>query len=297
MEVLENVRGRLQLEWVFQAVTDVIHPASFQAGTDQIPVISLGSETEQYWQPGTCSAWGGESAYRYFTRAIKWVQSGNCSAIVTAPLNKKALSKAGINFPGHTEILAHYTGKERAWMMLDTGELRAVMVTLHMGLCDALKKLSKETVLETIEITDKALRQIGFENPRLGVAGLNPHAGENGLFGKEEELWIGPAVRKAREIGINVTGPCSPDTVFIRHRQGEFDAVIALYHDQALIPLKLTGFGNSVNITLGTPIIRTSVDHGTAFDRAEQYDADPSSMTAAIKMAIKLSRNQSFRLN
>ena len=175
--------------------------------------------------------------------------------------------------------------------MLECEKLRAVMVTLHMSMKNVLEQLSPSKIHETIEVTDQALKRMGFDRPRIGVAGLNPHAGENGMFGDEEMNTIFPAIEDAKQQGILASGPYSPDTIFLRHQAGEFDAVVAMYHDQALVPLKLIGFGKSVNITLGLPLIRTSVDHGTAFDRAAEFNSDSSSMEAAIQSALRLCKN------
>ena len=175
--------------------------------------------------------------------------------------------------------------------MLECEKLRAVMVTLHMSMKRVLEQLSPSMIHETIEVTDQALKRMGFDRPRIGVAGLNPHAGENGMFGDEERFTIVPAIEDAKQQGILASGPYSPDTIFLRHQAGEFDAVVAMYHDQALVPLKLMRFGKSVNITLGLPLIRTSVDHGTAFDRAATFNSDSSSMEAAIQSALRLCKN------
>ena len=288
--VLEKVRDKLGLDLDLLKKDPETVPEMQQEMETQIPVLDLGEHSNE-WQPGTCSRWGGESAFRFLNTAIQWTQQGRADAIVTAPLNKEALKKAGHDYPGHTDILAEVTGHPRAWMMLECEKLRAVMVTLHMSMKSVLEQLSPSMILETIEVTDQALKRMGFDRPRIGVAGLNPHAGENGMFGDEEMNTISPAIEDAKQQGILASGPYSPDTIFLRHQAGEFDAVVAMYHDQALVPLKLIGFGKSVNITLGLPLIRTSVDHGTAFDRAATFNSDSSSMEAAIQSALRLCRN------
>jgi len=288
LQVLEEVRKRLQLDLVFSRIDLDEWSKSRKDQNSRIPVLDLGQQSLNDWEPGTCSSWGGDSAFRFLNKAIQWTLEGRIDAIVTAPLNKEALKKAGHDFPGHTDILAEVTGRSRAWMMLECAGLRSVMVTLHISLREVLEQISRPMILETIEVAHQALLQMGLEYPRIGVAGLNPHAGENGLFGDEERLQITPAIEDALQKGIQASGPFSPDTIFLRHRSGEFDVVVAMYHDQALVPLKLMGFGKSVNITLGLPLIRTSVDHGTAFDRAASFNSDPSSMEAAIKAAIRL---------
>ncbi len=254
----------------------------------QVPVLDLAVAEGRHWELGTCCAWGGASAFRFVREAIEWANSGSLAALVTAPLAKEALQAAGHAFPGHTELLSHYTNGARSVMMLAVDQLRATMVTLHMSLRQVLETLTPELVGEVLQITHDALIQMGVPHPRLVLPGLNPHAGENGLFGREEQDILEPALEQARRAGIQVTGPLPPDTVFLRHAQGEFDAVVALYHDQALIPLKLVGFDRAVNVTLGLPIIRTSVDHGTAFDRAPLFQANPGSMIAAIAMARQM---------
>jgi 4-hydroxythreonine-4-phosphate dehydrogenase len=216
---------------------------------------------------------------------------GEIHAVSTAPINKEAIHKAGSPFPGHTEIFANLTGltpKDVA-MLLIAGKLRVFHVTAHESLRHACELTKKERVLETIKLAHKSLKDLGIEEPKIAVAGLNPHAGEGGLFGDEEIKEIAPAIKLANELGINAIGPFSPDSVFFRASKGEFDGVVAMYHDQGHIPLKLIGFTNGVNVTIGLPIIRTSVDHGTAFGRAGKGYADPTSMSEAIKLAATMS--------
>lgn len=278
-------------QWLGEPVALRRCPPDLQALPEQaegVPVLDLAVQEARQWSLGTCCAWGGESAFRFVHEAIRWAQERRIAALVTAPLAKEALQAAGHRFPGHTEMLSHYTNGAHSVMMLAVDNLRATMVTLHMSLRGVLETLTPELILDVIQITDQALRQMQIPSPRLVVPGLNPHAGENGLFGSEEQEIIVPALEQARQMGIEVTGPLPPDTVFLRHQKGEFDAVVALYHDQALIPLKLIGFDRAVNVTLGLPILRTSVDHGTAFDIAPRLQADPGSMVAAIRMALQL---------
>ena len=253
-----------------------------------VPVLDLAVQKEHLWQPGQLCAWGGESAYVFLKTAIDWALENKIAAIVTAPLSKEALHAAGHFFPGHTEILAHHTNGASPVMMLTVDGLRAIHVTAHMSLKEAIATLSTERILEVMQIAHKTLKQMGIEQPTLGVPGLNPHAGENGIFGTEEQEIIVPALKAAQQQGIACQGPVSPDAVFLQHRAGKFDAVIALYHDQAHIPLKLLGFERGVNVTLGLPLIRTSVDHGTAFDRAALFQSDPSSLMHAIYLAHQL---------
>ena len=256
-----------------------------------IPLIDLTVKRGKKWEHGICNKWGGESAYQFIIKAIKFAKNNKIDAVVTAPISKEAIVEAGHMFSGHTEILSHHCDGRRSVMMLVVDELRASMVTLHISLRQVLESLSKEKILEVMEITDNGLKKMGIPKPILGIAGLNPHAGENRLFGDEEETIIRPAMDLARKKGINCLGPFPPDTIFLEHLKGLFNVVIAHYHDQALIPLKLYGFDRAVNITLGLPIIRTSPDHGTAFKLAPLFKANPNSMIEAIKVAIKIARS------
>jgi 4-hydroxythreonine-4-phosphate dehydrogenase len=236
----------------------------------------------------------GVLSYRYVEKAIEFCQTGAISGMVTAPINKYGLHLAGIPYPGHTEIIAEKTGAKKYAMMLAGDRLKVVLVTMHCALRDVPILLTKEKIHEIISITDRALRRdFGIQNPRIAVAGLNPHAGESGMFGHEEEDIIAPAIDLSRAAGIDATGPYPPDTVFYSAVNGRFDAVVCQYHDQGLIPLKLLHFRDGVNITLGLPIVRTSVDHGTAYDIAGKGKADPSSLIAAVDMAYNIIRNRS----
>ncbi|MBF0289442.1 MAG: 4-hydroxythreonine-4-phosphate dehydrogenase PdxA [SAR324 cluster bacterium] len=256
-----------------------------------IPVLDLTVSTDREWQPGKLCAWGGESSYCFLTEAIQWALKKKIGAIVTAPLCKEALHAAGHFFPGHTEILSHHTNGSMPVMMLAVDQLRAIHVTLHMSLREAIAALTPERIVKVILIADKALRQMGVEKPRLAVPGLNPHAGENSLFGTEEQEIIIPAIEEAQRLGVDCQGPFPPDIIFLHHRDGLFDAVVTLYHDQAHIPFKLLGFERGVNITLGLPIIRTSVDHGTAFDRAARFQSNPQSLIQAVGFARQMIAN------
>lgn len=239
---------------------------------------------------GKVNAAAGEAAYRYILRGIDHTQRRRCRALVTAPISKEALHLAGHDYPGHTELLAERAGGVPVRMMLANDELRTVLVTIHLSLRDAIDQLTLPNVLQTIELAHAALRGAGIIAPRLAVAGLNPHAGEAGRFGREEIDVIAPAIAAARAHGIDASGPHPPDTVFMRARGfREFDAVIAMYHDQGLIPVKYLGLDQGVNITIGLPFVRTSPDHGTAFDLAGRGQADPASLKAAIRQAHRLS--------
>ena len=244
-------------------------------------------------EPGQISAACGRAAYIYIERAIGAALKRKIHGVVTAPIHKEALSLAGVKFPGHTEIFTALTGAKRSCMMLYSGKLTVSMVTTHIGYHEVPGKLSAERVLNVIELTAQAMRQILPREPYLGVCGLNPHAGEHGLFGnQEEETCVEPAVRRAREQGIRVDGPLVPDAAFTANVRKKYDAIVTLYHDQGHIPFKMLAFDTGVNITLGLPIIRTSVDHGTAFDIAWQGKADPTSLYSAIGVAANLARTR-----
>jgi 4-hydroxythreonine-4-phosphate dehydrogenase len=234
------------------------------------------------------SADAGLAAYESICDAVRDARSGAVAAIATAPVNKLAFAAAGLPWKGHTDLLAHLTGASRAVMMFWSKPLKVVLATVHVPLTDVPGALTPETLTATIDITAAALPRFGLERPRLALAGLNPHAGEDGLLGSEEREVLLPAVAAARARGIAIDGPFPGDTIFVRASRGEFDAVIACYHDQGLIPIKLLAFGHAVNVTLGIPIIRTSVDHGTAFDIAGKGVADAGSMIEATLLAAAL---------
>lgn len=239
--------------------------------------------------PGAISAACGKAGYQYIEHAIKAALAGRIDGVVTAPIHKEALHLSGAKFPGHTEIFTALTGAERSCMMLYSDKLTVSMATTHIGYHEVPKKLSVDRILNVIQLTAQAMKQILQREPRVGVCGLNPHAGEHGLFGhREEESFVEPAVKAAREQGIRIEGPLVPDAAFTAAQRKRFDAIVTLYHDQGHIPFKMLAFDTGVNITLGLPIIRTSVDHGTAFDIAWRGKADPSSLFSAIKVAAGL---------
>jgi 4-hydroxythreonine-4-phosphate dehydrogenase len=249
---------------------------------------------------GQVDARGGEAAWRCVVRAARLALAGEVCAVVTAPLSKQAMQAAGHLYPGHTELLAELAGGADVRMMLANPELRTVLVSIHLPLREAIECITSENVFSTIAITHFALERAGIHRPRIAVAGLNPHAGEGGSFGSEEQDSIAPAIARARDRGIDASGPYPPDTVFMRARGlREFDVVIAMYHDQGLIPVKYLGLDAGVNITIGLPFVRTSPDHGTAFDIAGQPGpdgrglADPSSLIAAIEQAARLADRRS----
>jgi 4-hydroxythreonine-4-phosphate dehydrogenase len=240
--------------------------------------------------PGVLSADAGRIAYDTIVRAVNDATRGVVDGIATAPINKEALRLAGLAWNGHTDMIAHLTGSSRVAMMFDSEALRVVLATVHVALADVPRALTRNVLEDTIALTAHELPRFGIAVPRIAVAGLNPHAGEHGLFGRGEEMVIEPAVATCRAAGLNVSGPFPGDTVFVRAHRGEFDVVVACYHDQGLIPVKMLAFGQAVNVTLGLPIVRTSVDHGTAFDIAGKGIADPQSMIAAVLLAARLAR-------
>jgi 4-hydroxythreonine-4-phosphate dehydrogenase len=258
---------------------------------DVILVIESDDASEEF-QVGIDAAESGRASARYIETAVDLWREGKIDAIATAPISKKALSLAGYEFPGHTEFLAHLTGTTRVVMSFFAGDLRVVLLSTHISLRDAIEKVTSENLTSLIIFSSHELERLLRRKPKIAVAGLNPHASEGGLFGDEERRAIIPAIVKCRQDHkIDVSGPYSPDTVFLRSFRGEFDAVIALYHDQATVPVKSLSFGSAVNVTLGLPLIRTSVDHGTAFDIAGKGVADAGSMIAAINLAANLVKN------
>jgi 4-hydroxythreonine-4-phosphate dehydrogenase len=242
--------------------------------------------------PGQLSAEAGRAAYDCIVRAVADAQSGVVDAIATAPVNKLALAHAGLPWKGHTDLLAHLCDVSEVRMLFYARELIVVLATVHIPLAEVPRQLTRQQLLDTLRLTGAAMPQFGVERPRIAVAGLNPHAGEDGLLGGEEQSTLIPAIDEARSLGLDVAGPLPADTVFTRASRGEFDAVVACYHDQGLIPIKLLAFGRAVNVTIGLPIVRTSVDHGTAFDIAGKGIADPSSMIEAVLLAARLAAHR-----
>jgi len=269
-------------------IKDVKIPVSGAYKYGLIDVLCLSKLNKDKISWGKPSVQTGKAMIKYITAAIDIANSGDIGAIVTCPINKAAMQKAGSRFSGHTELFADRTKTKSFAMMLAGRRLRVVLVTIHIPLKNVSAELSKERILKTIQITWDALHnKFGFEKPRIAVAGLNPHAGEKRMFGDEEEKIISPAIDSARKKGFHVSGPFPPDTVFYHAANGRYDAVVCMYHDQGLIPFKLLHFTDGVNTTLGLPIIRTSVDHGTAYDIAGTGKADPGSLVAAINMAAE----------
>ncbi len=246
---------------------------------------------------GEISPRAGRASIEYVLQAIDAALQKKIDAVVTAPIHKEAIHLAGFNFPGHTELLAEKTGAKDIAMMLMGGPIRVILVTTHLALREVPQTLTRENIEKKIRLAHQAMLDLGFHSPRIAVAALNPHAGEHGLFGKEEERIIVPAVAQTQKEGIDVTGPLPPDTVFHQAYHGRFHAVVSMYHDQGLIPLKMIAFEKGVNVTLGLPIIRTSVDHGTAFDIAGQGKADPSSLREAVSVGLQLAAKRINKKN
>ncbi len=254
-------------------------------------VVLYGPSSDQeieHFQRGRVSADAGRAAYEAIVTATSDARAGRIDAIATAPINKEAFAAAGIPWRGHTDLLAHLTGSPRVAMMFYAEALRVVLATVHIPIAEVPRALTRDVIEGTVELAARELPRFDIAHPRLAVAGLNPHAGEHGVIGTEDDDVIAPAVAALCGKGINVAGPFPADTIFVRAMRGEFDAVIACYHDQGLIPIKLVAFGQAVNVTLGLPIVRTSVDHGTAFDIAGKGIADPASMIEAIRLAARL---------
>ena len=257
--------------------------------TDASLMVDCGAIAAARINPGKISAACGRAGYVYIEKAIAAALRGKIAGVVTAPIHKESLNLSGVKFPGHTEIFTALTGAKRSCMMLHSDKITVSMVTTHIGYQEVPKKLSVERVLNVIELTAQAMKQILVRAPRIGVCGLNPHAGEHGLFGRhEEEKFVEPAVKLAQKKKINAVGPLVPDAAFTTNVRKKFDAIVTLYHDQGHIPFKMLAFDTGVNITLGLPIIRTSVDHGTAFDIAWQGKADPTSLFSAIQVAAEM---------
>jgi 4-hydroxythreonine-4-phosphate dehydrogenase len=254
------------------------------------PLIYHLDNVKGHVEPGVESGAAGRAAAEYIEAAVELCALGACEAVSTAPINKRALFLGGYSFPGHTEFLQHLTGAEECAMAFVASNLRIVLLSTHVPLSEAIRLVQRERIVRVARLADRELRRWGIAHPRLAMAALNPHGAEGGLFGVEESAEIVPAVDDARAQGIDLNGPYSADTVFLRASRGEFDAVVSCYHDQAMIPVKCLSFGEAVNVSLGLPFIRTSVDHGTAFDIAGRGVAEHSSMVAAITLAARLAR-------
>jgi len=285
LERLRQAGEIVGLSLAFNAV-DKPSDGKYKAGTVDVIDLAVVPADLPF---GKLSPAAGEAAFRFVERAAQLAMSGEADAICTAPLNKEALQSAGHKFPGHTEMLAHLTGTKEVSMLLSAPKLRVIHVTTHLGLIDAIAKINPGLVERTIERAHDTLVKAGITNPRIGVCAINPHAGEHGLFGHgEEEEKIEPAIRNCIERKWQVEGPLPADTLFYRASRGDFDCVVAMYHDQGHGPVKVLGIEAGVNITVGLPVVRTSVDHGTAFDIAGTGKADERSMLEALRQGIEL---------
>ena len=287
LSVLKQAAGHLKIKPAFNVVTDVK-----KAAADAVNVFDLKKIKTNDFAIGKVSAACGKAAYAYILKGIELAKKGIAAGVVTNPINKEAFRLAWINYPGHTEIFADETGVKDFSMLFYLDGVGVAHVTTHCSLRQAIELISAHRVISHIRLLDKAMKRLGIKRPRIAVGGLNPHAGENGLFGDEEKLHIIPAVEQARGEGINAAGPYPPDTVFMRAFQKEFDGVVSMLHDHGFVALKSRDFDHGVNITIGLPIIRTSVGHGTAFDKAGKGTASEESLLTAVNAAWLLYKNQ-----
>jgi len=299
-EVFRDIVRRLQLPVTINAISAVAQ-ARFKPG--EIDVFDLKNVDMKQLQFGEISAMAGNASFEAVKKVIELALAGEVDATVTGPINKKSINEAGHHFAGHTEIYAHYTGTQKYAMLLVEENMRVIHVSTHVSLREACDLVKKPRIIQVIELLHNGLKQLGVNNLRIGVAGLNPHAGDSGLFGTEDDGEIRPAVEEAKKMGYDVDGPVPADTLFSKAATGAYGGVVAMYHDQGHIPFKLTGFSwnaqkkqmdsvKGVNITMGLPIIRTSVDHGTAFEIAGKGIASPDAMVLAIEAAVQLSKNK-----
>lgn len=284
-------------------LNEIKNPSEATGEYGVIDFINLGYLKPGSWKYGEAQELCGEASFNYITYAIKLAMDKEIGAVITAPINKEALHMSGHKYSGHTEIFAEYTNTPKYGMLLASGNLRVIHVSTHVSLREACDRVKKDRVLEVIKLAKEGVNLLGIENPTIGVAGLNPHCSENGLFGTEEEKEIIPAIEEAKKQGINVEGPMPPDTIFSKGLGGQYDIIVAMYHDQGHIPLKLSGFKmdpltkkytsmSGINCTIGLPVIRASVDHGTAYGKAGEGRALEESMLDAIFAGITMSKNK-----
>lgn len=299
--VFNQYLRRLRLPWRLETVDD---PERWSVSPGRLPIVPVfeteedaGRPSRAMPKPGRLSAAGGRLAARAIEHASAWAQAGHLDAITTGPIHKVGLARAGYPFEGHTEFLAALTGSGHVGMMMIGGGLRIMLATIHLPIRDLPSRLTPRKILTAIQLTHRAMRDwFGRPDAAIGVAALNPHASDQGRFGDEEARLIAPAIARARRSGIRATGPYPADTLFHRAHRGEFDATVAMYHDQALIPIKLLAFGRAVNLTVGLPFVRTSVDHGTAYDIAGKGIADPGSLREALQLAAMLACKSKKRI-
>jgi len=290
--VLEKAVRDLRLQL---AVQPIAAPADARPAPGRLDVIHMDNVDLAKHQWGRPNAASGKAVVEYITRAVELASRHEVDAITTAPISKEMMNAAGHDFAGHTELLAHLTGAKEYGMLFVGVGLNVILATIHHALRDVPRLITRERVLRTIRLAHAAMKDFGIERPRIGVASLNPHASEGGLFGNEEWNEILPAVIEARGMGIDASDPLPADTIFFKARNNHFDIVVAMYHDQGLGPLKMLAFGNAVNVTVGLPIIRTSVDHGTAYDIAGKGCADPASLRGAVLLAARMAANRNAR--
>jgi 4-hydroxythreonine-4-phosphate dehydrogenase len=283
VEILQKAAEACKLSPVFNIVDDLSNVKDFG-----INVLDMGEITVSQFKPGEPQAACGHAAYQYIVEAIRLTMEGKAAGVVTNPISKESLKLAGINYPGHTEIFADKTGTRDYSMVFLLDNVAVAHVTTHVSLRQAIELITKDRVLRQIRLLHRSLKSLGINPPRVAVAGLNPHAGESGLFGDEEIKEIIPAVNEARSEGLDIAGPLPPDTVFNRAFHGEFNGVVSMLHDHGFVALKSRNFEQGVNITVGLPIIRTSVGHGTAFDKAWKGNASPASLLLAMETAFKI---------
>lgn len=280
-------------------INEISSPMGAKGDFGEIDLINLNLLEEKGWEYKRNTAIGGKVSYEYITKGIQLAMNHEVSAVVTAPISKESLHLAGFSYSGHTEIFADQTGTKDFAMLLASSELHVIHVSTHVSLREACDRVKKDRVLKVIRLANEGMRQLGYERPKIAVAGLNPHCSENGLFGDEEEKEIIPAIEAAKAEGIDADGPISPDVVFVKTQAGQYDIVVAMYHDQGHIPLKLNGFKynhitnkyesmSGINCTIGLPIVRSSVDHGTAFGKAGEGRANEGSMLDAIRAGIQM---------
>jgi len=288
LSILEKVKKLLGYDSLELAVINDVQQGEWKSGTVNVWDMHLLDPDD--FRPGEVSKKSGDASFKYVIESIRLANEGRIAAVVTGPICKEAIQSAGHNFAGHTEIFAAYTSTKNYAMLLYDGKLSVIHVSTHIPMADAVSTLGQERIEEVIQLAEDSMKKILSRSPRIAVAGINPHAGENGLFGKQEIEIIKPAIENMKAKGIDVSGPFAPDTVFLRTLQGHFDIVVAMYHDQGHIPMKLLSFDTGVNVSVGLPIIRTSVDHGTAFDIAWKGIARNDSLLKAIYLAERLSK-------
>ena len=289
--VMEETVESLRLSLKVIQVDDL---PNLSSKADQIPVFEPLDKPLGRFQMGMAAPETGSASVAFIKQGVALAQAGHIAGIVTAPINKEAMNMAGFHYPGHTELLADLTHSAEVGMMIVGGPLKIMFTTTHVAIKNLSSLLTTDRIIKAIRLAHRGLHDyFGIAAPRIGVAALNPHAGEHGLFGDEEDVKILPAVRQARAAGIDASNPMPADTLFGKAARGAYDGIVAMYHDQGLIPLKLVAFGTCVNVTVGLPIIRTSVDHGTAYDIAGKGVADPGSLVQAVKLAAKLATHRS----